>query len=256
MFSLIEYEFKSMYKDLIGILVSILIMFILVSTKMDFLFIAVNGAVITALTIAVIVITIINCIKVFGKYLYSDDGYLMFTLPQSGYSIAGSRLIVSLILVFLVSIALYGFVYYGIFVKTLKMSGLYNLFDFKIPAGAVGLSILDGIIAVAAFLCIVYFSMVLGKSIIPVKKHEKLIAFITFIAISIILGKFNSVITNNFAININYNIQGNFNYGTFFNMDIQNNITTVNLTKIILNLIEGAGFFWGTAYLIDNKLEL
>ncbi|HAZ36702.1 MAG TPA: hypothetical protein DDW58_04750, partial [Clostridiaceae bacterium] len=60
MFSLIKYEFKSIYKDLIGILVSILIMFILVSTKMNFLFFSVNDAVIMALTIAVIVITIID----------------------------------------------------------------------------------------------------------------------------------------------------------------------------------------------------
>jgi hypothetical protein len=256
MFSLIKYEFKSIYKDLIGILVSILIMFILVSTKMNFLFFSVNDAVIMALTIAVIVITIIDCIKVFGKYLYSDDGYLMFTLPQSGYSIVGSRLIVSLILVFLVSMALYGFIYYGVFVRTLKMSGLSNLFDFKIPAGAIDLSILDWTIKVAASLCIVYFSMVLGKSIIPIKKHEKLIAFITFIVISVILGKFNDVITSNLAININYNIQGHFNFGAFINGDIQNNITTINLVGLILNLIEGAGFFCGTAYLIDNKLEL
>ena len=65
------------------------------------------------LLIGSIIVIFISSLKIMSKYLHGEEGYLLFTLPQSGMSIITSRLITALIqisIVFFVSILMFNLI--------------------------------------------------------------------------------------------------------------------------------------------------
>lgn len=259
MLNLIKYEFKGMSKNITAIIASLFIMLVLTNIKAGIFYGALSTSVVSALGVAVTVLVIIECIKVLGRYLYSNDGYLLFVTPVSGYEIIGSRLIVSIIIIAVVTICFAFFTYFGL-IKNVS-NFIPDIFNIKINISPyiILYFVIDRIISIVLLLMTLYFSMILGKSIYTNKKHEKLIAFITFIIAGILILNIGSIFSRSLILNISTKNMtpslGTFNInlnGTTFT----NSMIGLNLGRLIYNLIVSMGLFFGTAYIIDNKLEI
>ena len=96
MFKLIKYELRSTFLTILGICITVIIANLLLMTKKGSWDVAVPGLSI-CLIIGAIIVIFISSLKIMSKYLHGDEGYLLFTLPQSGASIITSRLITALI---------------------------------------------------------------------------------------------------------------------------------------------------------------
>lgn len=267
MFKLIKYELKSMYKSILGIVIAIGVLsmlsgiiFFVPDEKAKIIYTLINSLILLVIGIATFVILFINCIKSMSKYLYGSDGYLMFTTPQSGYSIIGSRLIVSLIQIAVVLAAFLVFVYFTLIKGFMSIANLEGMYDIVINAFDINwqvtiIFILDFILGFVSFLLTVYFSMILGKSIIPIRKHEKLVGFITFIVINSLLNYMSYKISRLITIDIPINgiCSANGSIGSIF---INNNVLSIGFSSTIFNIIVCIIFFFASSYLIDNKIEL
>ena len=259
MLNLIKYEFKGMSKNITAIIASLFIMLILTNIKAGIFYGALSTTVVFALGVAVTVLVIIECIRCLGGYLYSNNGYLLFATPMSGYEIIGSRLIVSVVIITVVTICFALFTYFGLITKALNlMPELLNI-KINISPYIVLYFIVERIISIVLLLMILYFSMVLGKSVYANKKHEKLIAFITFIIVATLISSIGSIFKNSLIVNISTNnlipSMGNLNIN-INGTTITNSAVGLNLGNLLYNLIVSAGLFFGTAYIIDNKLEV
>lgn len=266
MFKLVKYEFKSLYKSLLGFLVALAVLTIFSffgspTTKNEsivFLFTTIGFV---AISIAIFVVVFLNCIQSLSKYLYKSEGYLLFSTPQSGYSIIGSRLIVAFIEIIGSQLVLGVFFYFAVIHKVLKTENITNfwstLFSYMDASmiGIVAYIFISFLLSLIAFLITVYFSMILSKSLIPFQKNQGVIAFVAFIVINLVISSIGSFVGNiiNISIKTNYAIQGTINLGEII---IENGFISLSLGSIIFTLLISVILFIASSYLIDNKLEL
>ncbi|MCB2298777.1 hypothetical protein [Clostridium tagluense] len=249
MFKLIKYELRSTFLTILGICISVIIANLFLMTKRDTWDVAVPGLS-ACLIIAAIIVIFISSLKIMSKYLYGDEGYLFFTLPQSGASIIASRLITALIqisIVLFVSILMFNF--------TVADKTFFNLFkDFKL--GQVLFSIIVYIWSVFSSLTFIYFCMVIGKVALKGKKLGKIGSFIIFIILSIALSWLSTKITSIFPQTLNFggsSIANNFGAS---NSGFSISGGKLNIASTIFDIITFVGFFVSTTYLIDKKLDL
>lgn len=270
MFNLVKYEIKGIYKSILAILAGLAVLFAasmitapfknLQSGNSEAIGLLIIILSFFALGVATFVIVFLNSIKSMGKYLYNSDGYLMFTTPESGSSIIGSRLIVSLLQILIVNLAFGLFLYFALFREIIKMANAevtVTEFMNSINPGVYAYASFGFILSVSVLLLTIYFSMVLSKSLIPFQKHQGLIAFITFIVMNILINYIDFKVNDLIPINLqltSFNVNsGVLNIG---NVTINNDIITLGIGSLIFSLIVSALLFLGSAYLIDNKLEL
>lgn len=267
MFSLIKYELKGIYKSILGILACIAIVSVfsnivipISSEKNALIYLGITNLIVFAIGVATFVIIVLNCIKSLSKYLYGNEGYLLFTTPQSGYSIIGSRLIVSLIQIIVIPTAFSLMVYFGIIKRAFEMVNMKEILSKIVQSvnfSAIALVSLDGVLGIVLLLLTIYFSMILSKSIIPIRKHEGLVGFITFVILNMLIGWISIKLNNSLLIQIPFTpIGANTMNGININMQINNGVINYSLSQFIFNLAASILLFFGSAYLIDNKIEL
>jgi len=206
------------------------------------------------LIIGSIIVIFISSLKIMSKYLHGDEGYLLFTLPQSGTSILTSRLITASIqisIVVFVCIFMFNF----IVPEEINYSLLKAFTPLQISALIVGY-----IWSIVYSLTFIYFCIVIGKVALKGKKLGKIGSFIIFIilvvAMSWITFKIEALfpqtldlggssLANNFkTANSNSNVQiiaGDFG---------------INIASDMFNIIIFLGSFITTTRLIDKKLDL
>ncbi|MGH4123234.1 MAG: hypothetical protein ACREV6_09955 [Clostridium sp.] len=251
MFKLIKYELRSTFLTILGICISVIIANLFLMTKKDTWGVAVPGLS-TCLIIGAIVVIFISSLKIMSKYLHGDEGYLLFTLPQSGMSIITSRLITALIqisIVLFVSILMFNF--------TVPDKTFLDLFkDFKLSQ--VFFSIIVYIWGLVSSLTFIYFCMVIGKVALKGKKLGKIGSFIIFIILSIAISWLSTKITTAFPQTLNF---GGFTLANSFktpnsSFSLSGVALNINIANVIFEIITFAGFFITTTYLIDKKLDL
>ena len=262
MLDLIKYELKGMKNSIYAILIGIAIMFLLVLAKVNIIYGAVNFVSATTIGFVIIVIVFISAIKIFSRYLYRDDGYLMFTLPENGYEITGSRLIVAFIEIAVISLATLAVALFGT-TKTINNMPEINGFDlwsiaklFIMPS-IILYSITEYILGIGVFLLTIYFSMVVGKTVLPVRKYEKGIAFVLFLVLSFLVSWIRSCFENVWVIDKVVNFPKGFemNGTEMFNISVSNSTISFNMGVLIINIILFAALFIGTSKLIDRGIE-
>jgi len=251
MFKLIKYELRATFLTIIGICTTVIIANLLLMIKKNSWQIAVPALSLILAVVAIVVI-FISSLKIMSKYLYEDSGYLLFTLPQSGVSIIGSRLITALIQI---SIVVFVSVLMCYFTITPKIDFAF-LKDIKL--GIMLYSIVNYICMIFYSLTIIYFCMVMGKVALKGKKIGKIGSFIIFIILTMIIGWVSvktttllpqnldlsnfSINTTNALVNSDFSVSGG-NYN-------------INIAQSILDIIIFAGLFMTSSYLIDKKLDL
>ena len=204
------------------------------------------------LIIAAMIVILISSLKIMSKYLHEDEGYLMFTLPQSGRSIITSRLITALI-----QISFVAFVSFSMSYFTMPVEIDLSLFK-DIKFSAILCSIILYIWAVVSSLTFIYLCMVIGKVALKGKKLGKIGSFIIFIILSGVISWLSYKLGTIFPQTLNLggssivnNIQSS-NSG----FSITAGVPNVNISQILFEIVVFIGFFIGGSRLIDNKLDL
>ena len=251
MFKLIKYELRATFLTIIGICTTVIIANLLLMIKKNSWQIAVPALSLILAVVAIVVI-FISSLKIMSKYLYEDSGYLLFTLPQSGVSIIGSRLITALIQI---SIVVFVSVLMCYFTITPKIDFAF-LKDIKL--GIMLYSIVNYICMIFYSLTIIYFCMVMGKVALKGKKIGKIGSFIIFIILTMIIGWVSVKTTTLLPQNLDLS---NFSINTtnaLVNSDFSGSggKYNINIAQSILDIIIFAGLFMTSSYLIDKKLDL
>lgn len=245
MLKLIKYELIGRYKSGLALLLSYIVLNALLFTNIFVLFGAsietstTIGQVLSMfLSIAILVIAFIRAIRLMSKELFSDSGYLTFTLPFGASKILGAKIVVFVLegLVFLLAVA--GVSFYSI--ATASSPKVFELIKLGINnyASYIFYAFIYALITYICFMLLIYLSITLSKSILVNRKHGKLFAALIFIVLN--------------------NLQ-NFIYylaavkQRLVLIDTGYEAVTISL---IITIAFGVAYFMGTKYLLDNKINI
>jgi ABC-2 type transport system permease protein len=234
MFNLIKYEIRRKLLTILGICLTVIIGNLFLMTKIDSWQIGVP-VLSTFLGVGGLILICISSLTLMSDYLYDDQGYLLFTLPQSGVSITASRLITAVIQIGIVTIV-------SVLMFCLLDQGrLLNVILRDTQVHELLYSILMYLWTIISALTFIYFCMVVGRIALRGKKIGKIGSFIIFFLLSI--GK-NGL---EFAISV------------FFPQIVQlHSVTTIsiNIGSTIFDIIIFAILFIATSYLLEHKVDL
>lgn len=170
-----------------------------------------------------------------SNYLYNEQGYLLFTLPQSGKAILVSRLATAVIqfaIVTMVSAVMF-------FLN--DQEKIWNAIARHVAATEVLYSIMMYLWTIVSELTFIYFCMVVGKVAFRGKKLGKMGSFIFFVFFSVGRNGLSVIISN------------------FFPDVVQlNSIVTItmNIGETIFDIILFGILFTSTSYLLEHKVDL
>lgn len=250
MFNLIKYELKGYYKDFIIMIGAIAALNVLLFTRIN---IWPQEAVIFCsflISFAAAVVVFIWNIRLFSRDLYEDSGYLLFTLPQSGYSILGAKLITSIVQGLIVGAVALLFNYISIQGHS-SFSINLGLIMRNISPKFITESIVSSLFEYVYFLTTIYFSIALSKVAIKKKKVGKLGGFIIFIIISIIVAKITQIVVGIFPQTFDLNILTAQSQLAMYG----SHAIPINIAAVILNVILFVLMFIATAYILENKID-
>ncbi|MBU2699879.1 magnesium-transporting ATPase (P-type) [Sporomusaceae bacterium BoRhaA] len=234
MFNLIKYELRGKFLTILGICLTVIIGNLFLMTKS-----ATGGIGIpvlsTILGIGALIVIFISSLTLLSDYLYDDQGYLLFTLPQSGVSITASRLIAAVIQISIVAIVSLLMFY------LVDQGRILNVLLRDIEVQELIYSILLYIWTIVSCLTFIYFCMVVGKIAFKGKKLGKIGSFIIFFLLSIVMNGLTILISN------------------FFPSILQlGSIRTItfNIGSTLFDIITFAILFMATSYLLEHKVDL
>lgn len=252
--NLIKYELKGYYKEIVILIAIIIIGNLLIITRYN---VWPGQALVTLsflLCFGASIAVLIWNISIFGRDLYGDTGYLLFTLPIKGFKIVAAKLITSFIQVAVINVIAFIFIYIN-FVSIQGMSDtLKQVSDSMNPAFVIFLAAAF-IFQYIYLLSLIYFSLSVSKVAIKNRKVGKLGTFIIFIIISIITGKITAylakVLPQSFNINL-FSPSGVLS----MNFDIANNLIPINIAVMAFSILMFLLFFIVSSYLIEKKIDI
>ena len=257
MWNLIKYELKSYFKELTILVGTVVFLNLILLTRVGVW----PREAITAFTFLIafvssIVIFIWN-ISLYNRDMYGNTGYLMFTLPQKGYSILTSKLLSSLIQMVSVNVISLIFIIWNVS-KINDFAQIFKIAKESLNSSAIILGMVSTFYQYIYLLIFIYFCITISKVAIRNKKTGKLGAFVLFVLISIVFGKLGSWISELFPYSINIKIitdQAFQQLSQYANLTVTPNLP-FNIAYCIFNIITFIGFFIATSYLLEHKMDL
>jgi ABC-2 type transport system permease protein len=251
MFKLIKYELRSTFFTILGICISVIVASILLMTRKNSWDRQLIIGLAACLVIGAMIVIFISSLKIMSRYLHGDEGYLLFTLPQSGTAIITSRLITALIQISIV-LFLSLLMFYLIIPEEIDLS-LFKQIEFSV----ILYSIIEYVWGIFYSLTFIYFCMVIGKVALKGKKLGKIGSFIIFIVLSILMSWLSSKISSIFpqTLSLGSSIADNLK-STTSNFSISGGVLKINIANAIFEIITFVGFFISATHLIDKKLDL
>src|SRR5690554_4896851 len=280
MLKLIKYELKAVASDFYGIVIALFALAIIGPFLVNFqnagdwliaIFVLVGFATLIALGI----ITIIVILKIFNKRLYSNIGYLQFSLPVTSTQLLMSKIVSAFIIQ--AAIGLLTFIAMAIFSVILSLISSNNfevlsyLWDllvrsnlFETVSQFVLLSIPYGI-ANWLFTITLLLFVVSFVHTSYVRKNRLIVAILLYIGLAIVISSVQSlfihtdfiqIVGSTGAIPIMF-IDNPIEFGNLLQKEM---ITTINygvyfFTMAYYVILAGL-LFSGSQYLVDRKLEL
>lgn len=249
---LLKYELKASGRTFIPLYIAILVVAIFNGIFMNTDIFQIKGIgilILMSLFMALGVLTIVVTIQRFRKNLLGDEGYLMFTLPVSTSSLILSKCITALIyaiLSFIVAIFTFGML------VLFSASGIHlpeflDFFNTVFTRGSeyfldVVLFLVTMLISYSSFILLLYTSISMGQ-LTRFNKHRNVVAFVSFIAINIVISSIGSAIERILPYE-DTNMIYHFYQSPHFALTILGSIAVV----VIL--------FFATKYILDKKLNL
>ncbi len=258
MLNLIKYELKGYYKEL-AILIGCVVFFnLLLFTRLGvWPREAIAAASIGIASIAAVVVFVWN-IAMYSRDLYGNTGYLLFTLPQRGYSILAAKFITALLQMVIVELAAGIFSIYNLTAVN-DFNRVLQIARESVSGSAVFLGFLSMIYQYIYIIVFIYFCITLSRVAIGKRKLGKLGAFISFIVVSMLIGNFSDWLANTFPQSISMNIitpKGYMYLNQLGNVTVTPQDLTLNIAYVIFDLITLAAFYVGTSWLLEHKLDL
>lgn len=286
MFKFIKYEIKGTYKFILGLLAALMLAFTIIQSKAANSITGIMGLdspyyidegpnLLILLSVLVIVGAFITAffyiISSYRKELYEDRGYLTFSLPLSGGQILGGKILTALFWYFV--IASVTIIYNGILASLLFKIKWRMIFDLvREFIGLSGISLLvSGLISTILTLITIYFAMTLGKVSF---KNRKIggIWFIIFLVLNGLVGYLVGKISlalpyfldlGSFKIVSQNQIVGMGGIGLDMGVSMSGAILTgfgnniyLNVVGTLVQILIGLAMFIGTAYLLEEKIDL
>lgn len=234
MFNLIKYELRGKSLTILGICLTVIMGNLLLMTKVGSW--QIGAPVLSGfLGIGALIVMFFSSFTLMSDYLYDEQGYLLFTLPQSGLSIMASRLIAAVMqigLVTIVSLVMFSFIDQGRILSVILRD---------IEASELLYSILMYLWSIVSTLTFIYFCMVVGKIALKGKKIGKIGSFIIFFLLSMVRNGLTFIISD------------------FFPQMVQlHSVTTItiNIGTTIFDMVTFAILLMATSYLLENKVDL
>ena len=234
MFNLIKYELRGKLLTIVGICLTVIMGNIFLMTQIGSGGMGVS-ILSTILGVGGLVVICISTLTLMSDYLYEDQGYLLFTLPQSGVAITASRLITAVIqisIVTLVAVSMFCLVDQGRMLHAILQGE---------EVREILISILMYIWTIVSSLTFIYFCMVIGKIALKGKTIGKIGSFIIFFVLS---GVRNGLST----INSNY-------FPQIMQLDSFTSLS-INIGNTIFDIVIFVILFMSTSYLLERKIDL
>jgi ABC-2 type transport system permease protein len=234
MLNLIKYELRGQFVTILGISLSVIMANLFLMKKIA-LIEMLAPTLSSFVGTAAMAVMFLASLKLMSNYLYDEQGYLLFTLPQSGMSIMVSRLIVAVIQISIVAII------------SLLMSCVVNqdktLNGILINPNARELlySTLMSIWQIVFPLSGIYFCMIAGKIAFKGRKIGKIGSIIIFFVLY--MGRDE----------LTYRISLVFPQVVKLNAV---EIISMNIGSTIFDIIAFAILLLATSYLLENKVDL
>lgn len=249
---LLKYELKASGRTFIPLYIAILVVAVFNGIFINTDIFQIQGIgilVLMSLFMALGVLTIVVTIQRFRKNLLGDEGYLMFTLPVSTSSLILSKCITALIyavLSFIVAMFTFGML------MLFSASGIHlpeflDFFNTVFTKGSeyfldVLLFSVTMLISYSSFILLLYTSISMGQ--LPrFNKHRNIVAFVSFIAINIVISSVGNAIERILP-HKDTNMIYHFYQSPHFALAMLGSIAVV----VIL--------FFATKYILDKKLNL
>ncbi|GAB6151226.1 ABC transporter permease [Clostridium novyi] len=257
---LIKYELKGNYKTFCALFAIIILLQGLFLTRIGHWQ---SGSIIgiTVLVNTILFITVLIFVeKSFANEIYEDRGYLTFTLPVSGYKVLGSKIIIG-VLWFLIS-GFISFISFKTIINALSGEDLIKILSSRIDIKQfVLIGIIYAIIVLIMLLLTIYFSITLTRVAYKGKKISGFIGFIVFIVLNFVISyisyKVGDVFPHEMKISLDMvnslGSTGIINDGT---ITITPEYFTINIARSIYMLVVYIGMFFGTGYLLENKMNI
>ena len=279
---LMKYEIKGSYKFILGVLALVVLLTSGVyvymnnvmqtdATVIGTLFVGLSSMVIFGAMFG----TFFYIVNLFRKELYEDRGYLTFTLPLSGREIVGAKLLVALVWFLVIGLGL--FISNAIGLGLIIPKELWQGIAFKelfgeIRISMIILSFLAMVMSIVQTLLLIYFSMALGRLTFKNKKISG-IWFVIFVVLNMLIGyghvKAMGIMPQylnltSFGIESAANALANgpglemmsgLSNGPSITVSFTGDFL-VNIGGLIYNLLIMVLTFFGTSYLIEDKIDL
>lgn len=259
---LMKYEMKSLSKGLLPLYGAVLVVAAINSLMFGFpMGMDTNGwaqttaiMLYTALCVSVAVMTLVIIVQRFYKGLLGQEGYLMFTLPVPTWQLTCSKLLGATIMTILsgivgiISILILGA---GGIPWSNFFSGLRYVFSaLDIDEVVFFVEMLIAVLAnVVASISQVYLAIALGHL---VHKHRVAMSFVWYIAINTVLTFIGAVFRN---VAVNMPSFTDFIFGTMIQW-ANSEVHTAMWLGIAIFAVQAAVFYFGTNYILKNKLNL
>lgn len=242
MLKLIKYEIETVWKDLIMILAVMVLLNLALMTRINVW----KSNLVLGLSCLIffggLVAVFISNIRMLTRDLKEDTGYLLFTVPQSGYAIVGEKLIVSLIEIFLTGIIGTCFIV---------------LFSSLVSGNNLGLpSVLQVIVFLyeyASIIMCIYFVIAITRMIMKGRRLSGFVEVALFTALSFVSYKVAEVLNRIFPQRISLSAVTNFQVSS---NNVSYGINSYNIASGIFDITVTVVLFVVVAYILEKKIEI
>lgn len=246
---IIKYEFKTIVKDLIILLGIILALNILILAKVSEPNVSIGLSVLVFMigNIALIIMSISQM----NRDLYGDTGYLVFSIPQSGYSILGGKILNMLIQMLIINLIGCTFMWYFMY----KQGEILHILTHNLNYGSLATVGIMTVFQYVSLIVTIFFCITLSRVGIKNKKIGKLGAFGVFIVLMIVISKITDLLVKLFPQQVSINLINNLSF-TSANSSVSVTSYPVNIATGIFDIIFFIAMFIITSKLLENRIEL
>lgn len=217
--------------------------------------------------ILVVVMTLVSVIKNFYDTLYTNQGYLSFTLPVKCSSLLVSKVIVSFIWIIL-SFAALALIYFVIFlnakaqtdgkmgdiVEMLRESGILDM----LPSGAmiakfIVLVVVLALLTILTFVGFVYFSVTLANTR-PLQKHPKIFGFLIFFGSYAVSNSIGAKLT--YSLPLSFSVTGEGLKLAFSSMENSESVFSFGIGGTVFMALVALAMLFATGWIMEHKVNI
>ena len=217
--------------------------------------------------ILVVVMTLVSVIKNFYDTLYTNQGYLSFTLPVKCSSLLFSKVIVSfawIILSFVALVLIYFVIFLnarsqtdgemGSIIEMLKDSGVLDM----LPSGAmiakfIVLVVVLALLAILTFVGFVYFAVTLANTR-PLQNHPKIFGFLIFFGSYAVANSIGAKLT--YSLPMSFSITNDGLKFAFSSMQNSEAIFSFGIGGTLFMALVALGMLFATGWIMEHKVNI